>query len=330
MLFAVVLILCLLPYFYFASVLLSHRRVLLKFAPYDYIISFKICDFINIACDKRVVFTLFFIFVDYDFVRSKNIKINLTISILSLLGATGFIVLDDVYRSINSRKWNMTLTTRIILVSTFGAIAIGTILLFFDANIAELPLKERTLVAFFQTITTLTTAGFHTFPTVKLTAATTMVVIILMILGASPSGTGGGLKSTTWSAAIATILSFLHGRDEITFFGYKVPHGRITAAFATFALYLIAFSAGTYCLLLFDVHSFEASAFEIAAALGTVGLSRGITTDLSVGGKIVIIVIMFIGRLGVVSLALGAVAFYQDISHENQEPPPEKTDDIVL
>jgi trk system potassium uptake protein TrkH len=261
---------------------------------------------------------------------SGNAKISLVVSILSLLGAIGFIVLDDLIRSVKSKHVRATLTTRIILVATFGAVTAGTVLLFFDAAVAHLPLKERVLVAFFQAVSALTTSGFSTFSIGTLSNATVMVVIILMILGASPSGTGGGLKTTTWSAAIATILSFLRGQDEITFFKYKVPHGRITAAFASIALYLIAFSAGTYCLLLFDRHPFEDIALVVESALGTVGLSRGITEDLTFAGKIVIIVMMYVGRLGVVSLALGAVALYKDVSHENPEPIPEKKGDIVL
>jgi trk system potassium uptake protein TrkH len=260
---------------------------------------------------------------------TDNTKISLTISILSLLGAIGFIVLDDMVRSIKSKHVRATLTTRIILVATLGAITAGTVLLFFDAAVAELPLRRRLLAAFFHTVSALTTSGFNTFSIAKLSAATVIVVIILMILGASPSGTGGGLKSTTWSAAIATIMSFLRGHEEITFFKYKVPPGRITAAFAAIALYLIAFAAGTYCLLLFDPHPLEDTAFEVASALGTVGLSRGITHDLTFGGKIVIIVMMYIGRIGVVSLALGAVALYKDPAHD-PEPIPEKKEDIVL
>lgn len=262
---------------------------------------------------------------------SGNTKISLVIAILSLLGATGFIVLHDLTRSIQSKHVRATLTTRIILIATFGAVTTGTTLLFFDAAISTLPFKERLLVAFFQTVSALTTSGFHTFSVGTLSNATIVVVIILMILGASPSGTGGGLKTTTWSAAIATIMSFLRGQDEITFFKYKVPHGRITAAFASIALYLIAFSAGTYCLLLFDRRPFEEVALEVASALGTVGLSCGITEDLTLGGKIVIIIMMYIGRLGVVSLALGAVALYKDVAHENhEESTTEKKGDIVL
>jgi trk system potassium uptake protein TrkH len=270
-----------------------------------------------------------------------NIEVNLVVCALSLCGAVGFIVLDDFYRSVKSRSVKATLTTRIILSCTVSAIVIGTMLLFFDQYLAQLPLKERMLAAFFHTVSALTTLGFNTVPVSQMAVSTLTVLIILMILGASPSGTGGGLKSTTWSAAVATIVSFMRGHDEVTFFGSKVPHGRLTAAFASIAMYLIAFSLGTYLLLLLENRlPLEDAAVEIASALGTVGLSRGITGGLSAGGKIVVMAMMYIGRLGVISLALGAVALYQGMTHESnvheleasakKEDAEKKEDDIVL
>ena len=273
---------------------------------------------------------------------SDNTGVSLTIALLALLGGIGFIVLDDLYRSIQMKSLRTTLTTRIILVSTFGAIAVGTVFLFFDAGIAEFPLEKRILTAFFQTVAALTTSGYNTIPISNLTAATLVIAMILMLLGASPSGTGGGLKSTTWSAAIAAVKSFLRGDEEITFFNYKVPHGRTTAAFASITLYTLVFFIGIYCLLLLEIetHGFECIVFEVVAALGTAGLSCGITPDLSAGGKVVIMVLMFVGRLGVVAFALGAVALYHDISqdlhiaHETHKPgelmPPVQEEDIVL
>ncbi|MDR1485851.1 MAG: hypothetical protein LBT09_13645 [Planctomycetaceae bacterium] len=268
-----------------------------------------------------------------------NIKINIIITTLNLLGAIGFIVLEDFSRALygainyepdnseNNVKFKATLTTRIILVSTFGAVLLGTILLFFDANISLLPFKDRVLVSFFQTVSALTTAGFCTYPIAQLSAATAMIIIILMILGASPCGTGGGLKSTTWSAAIGTILSSIHGRENITFFGCVIPNGRINAAFAAFALYLITFSVGAFALLTFENHKFEDVVLEVASALSTVGLSRGITPELTVVGKIIIMIIMFMGRFGIISFALVAVAIYHEELKTQPENNPENNID---
>ncbi|MDR2643084.1 MAG: hypothetical protein LBC74_09850 [Planctomycetaceae bacterium] len=260
-----------------------------------------------------------------------NIKINIIVTTLNLLGAIGFIVLEDFSRALygainyepdgdtNNIKFKATLTTRIILVSTFGAVLLGTVLLFFDANISELSIKERILVSYFQTVSALTTSGFCTYPIAKLSAATAMIIIIFMMLGASPCGTGGGLKCTTWSAAIGTILSSVHGRENITFFGCIIPHGRINAAFAAFALYLITFSVGAFALLTFENHDFESVVLEVASALSTVGLSRGITPELTIVGKLIIMIIMFMGRFGIISFALVAVAIY----HDEITTPPE-------
>jgi trk system potassium uptake protein TrkH len=269
---------------------------------------------------------------------SDNAAVTFTIAVLSLLGGIGFIVMDDLYRSIKHEKLHTTLTTRIILTATTGAVLVGTLFLFFDPHLIELPLKKRFLTAFFQTVSASTTAGFHTLPISNLASATLVIVIVLMILGASPSGTGGGLKSTTWSAAFATILSFFRGKDTITFFGCQVPHSRTTAAFAAITLYLLTFAGGTYCLLLCDSHSFEQNVFEVASALGTVGMSCGITPELTFGGKIAIMILMYIGRMGVLSLALGAAALYHDISSDlyarfiekEEDVPAVKKDDIVL
>jgi trk system potassium uptake protein TrkH len=265
-----------------------------------------------------------------------NTAVNLTIALLSLLGGIGFIVMDDLYRSLRSRSFRTTLTTRIILTATGGAVVAGTLFLFFDPNITSFSLSKRLLAAFFQAVAALTTSGFSTIPISNLASASMIIVIILMILGASPSGTGGGLKSTTWSAALAAIMSFLRGDEEVTFFRCKVPHGRIIAAFASITLYLMTFAAGAYCLLLAEPHhAFEAIVFEVVAALGTAGLTHGITSELTLMGKLIIMALMYIGRLGVVSLALGAVALYYDIAHdpdesENLAPPPVKESDIVL
>lgn len=265
----------------------------------------------------------------------SNVPICMTVAVIMLLGAIGFIVLDDVCRSVQSKTLRTTLTTRIILAATFGALFFGTLVLFFDQNMAAFPIADRLLMAFFQTVSALTTTGFNSIPLNSITVSTAVIGIVLMILGASPSGTGGGLKSTTWSAAIATVLSFLRGHDEITFFGCTVPPSRLTAAFASITLYMLTFAVGTYFLLTFEKHPAEDIVFEAASALGTVGLSRGITPELTTAGKLIIMCMMYIGRIGVLSLAVGAVALYHDIAHDEEKPdkdtpPPAKSDDIVL
>jgi trk system potassium uptake protein TrkH len=247
------------------------------------------------------------------------------IAVLCYLGAIGFIVVTDIYQRMRGRSARITFTSRIILVATFGALIVGSILLFFDATLAELPLSERILAALFQAMAAQTTVGFNSVPVSSLSGSSVMILIVLMILGASPSGTGGGLKCTTWSAGLGACWSAMRGRKETTFLGSTVPGYRIQAAFAAFILYLIIYVLGCYVLLVVDNHKFEDVVFEAAAALSTGGLSRGITPELSDMGKVVIMVLMFIGRAGVVSLGLAALA-----RPDADKEPAAPVEDIVV
>lgn len=257
---------------------------------------------------------------------SGDLPINAIISVLSIAGACGFIVSGDLWMKVRRSGHRMTLTSKIILVATSGGIIIGAAVLFFDPAIRQLSLGERSLAAFFQSMTALTTVGFNTVPIGSLTGAAVMMILVLMILGASPSGTGGGLKSTSWSAGLAATWSAVRGRKEVTFFGSRVPTHRVQAAFATLTMYLLIFAVGAIAMLLVDTqHTFENVIFEVGSALGTVGLSRGITGDLSAAGKCVLIVLMFIGRVGVVSLGLAAMG---RAGAPGTEVPPEE--DLVV
>ncbi|MGF1531985.1 MAG: TrkH family potassium uptake protein [Puniceicoccaceae bacterium] len=255
----------------------------------------------------------------------SNFLIIGIISLLSILGALGFIVISDLWLASQSRIRKITLTSKIILVATFGGITLGALAITFDPSVSDAGYGKGLPVAIFQAISALTTVGFNTVPVGLLSQASIMVIIVLMILGASPSGTGGGLKSTSWSAGLAATWSMIRGRKETTFFGNVVPNHRIQAAFGSFTLYMMFFSLGCYLLLLADRHHFEDIVFEVASALGTVGLSRGITTELTVLGKVTVMGLMFIGRIGVVSLALAALAR----RHDN-EPEIRREEDLII
>jgi trk system potassium uptake protein TrkH len=251
--------------------------------------------------------------------------VNFIIAALSYLGAIGFIVVTDIYQYLRGRVTRITLTSRIILVATFGGLVVGTLLLMLDGSLANRPWGERLGAAFFQAMSAQTTVGFNTIPIGSMSGASVMVLIVLMILGASPSGTGGGLKSTTWTAGLGAMWSSLRGRKETTFLGCTIPSYRTQAAFAAFTLYLIVYAVGCFILLLVDDHRFEDVIFECASALGTVGLSRGITPELSDSAKLMVMALMFIGRAGVVSLALAALA-----KSDQDIPRDAPVEDIVV
>ncbi|MBN2023314.1 MAG: hypothetical protein JW809_11045 [Pirellulales bacterium] len=236
--------------------------------------------------------------------------LNVIVSVLSYLGAIGFIVCVDCWRMFTGKIERITLTSKIILWSTVWMTALGTLLLFVgEPSIQSKPADERLLAAFFQTMTSMTTVGFNTVSISQLSKASILVLVILMVIGASPSGTGGGLKSTTFSAILGVMRSAIRGENEVRFWGQTVPLERVWTAVAGLGFYLVMLMIGTYLLELTESGVFEQNLFEAASALGTVGLSMGITATLSNMGKLIVIFLMFCGRLG--PLTFGIALFFR-------------------
>lgn len=244
-----------------------------------------------------------------------HLEINLVIAVLSYLGAIGFIVWTDVWGFLNQRRTHaLSLTSKLILSATAGLGLLGTVLLFSgEPTIRALPTNQQLLAAFFQTMAAQTTVGFNTIPIAPLSKATILLVTVLMIIGASPAGTGGGLKSTTFATIIGVIVSLLQGRREVRFWKQPVSMESVLAAVASLGLYLAFLLVGTYFLEMTQPSSFDQNLFEAASALGTVGLSMGITSSLTPIGKLIIIALMYSGRLGPVTFGIALV----------QQRPPE-------
>ena len=242
--------------------------------------------------------------------------VNAVVSALSLCGALGFLVLGDLWAVVTGRREGLTLTTRIILASSAAVLGTGWLLLFVgDAGLAELPPEERLLASFFQSMTAMTTVGFNTHPIGALGVPSVVLVLVLMVIGASPSGTGGGMKSTTVTAVFAIVRASLTGRERITSLGRVIPEHRLRTAAATVGAYLAVLTVALYLLSLTEnvgtgegTFPFEDLVFEVASALGTVGLSRGITGDLSTLGRLIFVAVMFLGRLGPLSFGVALVA----------------------
>jgi len=234
-----------------------------------------------------------------------NISINCIIACLSYLGAIGFIVALDAWMVMTRQSRRITLTSKVILVSTLWLSIIGIVLFFLgEPAIRGLPFHDRFMTSCFQVMSALTTVGFNSIPIDKLSRASLFLIIMLMIIGASPSGTGGGLKATTFSAVIGVVRSAIRGLDRVYYWGREIPPERIWIAFASLGFYLFFVATGCYVLSLTEDFGFEAIFFEVASGLGTVGLSTGITASLSPVGKLVIIFLMFIGRLGPLSFGI--------------------------
>lgn len=235
--------------------------------------------------------------------------VNVTILTLCYLGAIGFIVLQDAWMAWRYPARRVSFTSKVILAMSAAVLIVATPILYFvEPAIAALPWPDRLLAAVFQVGSASTTAGFNTVPIGGLSAASLSLVVIIMVIGASPSGTGGGIKTTGLATLVAVLVSTLRGRRHVMLWGHEIPAGRIATATAAAVLYVGILLIGTWFLAFAERQDFLKLSFEAASALGTVGLSTGITGELSDAGKCIITLLMFVGRVGPITLALALLA----------------------
>ena len=241
--------------------------------------------------------------------------VNFTTSALIVLGGIGYIVWWDVIRVLKTRtKQNrkvfrhLTLHSKIAISSTLVLLVSGTVLfLIFEYNnpltIQSLSLFDKLQVASFQSVTT-RTAGFATVPQENLTNASSMVALLLMFIGGSPVGTAGGAKTVTMAVLVCSAISSIQNRNETTLFGRSVSRQSITKAVAVVtASFAIVFTSTVLLSAVMETSALDIL-FETVSATATVGLSRNLTGSLNLAGKIIIIVTMYFGRVGPISLAV--------------------------
>ncbi len=232
--------------------------------------------------------------------------LDLTLAGLIITGGLGFTVLTDLF---HPRRY--TLHARVVLTATAVLVLIGTLLVLMlessnAKTLGSLPWDGRLLAAFFQAVTP-RTAGFNTLDTASLREPTLMLVIALMFIGASPGGTGGGIKTTTFVVPMAVILSMLRGRPDPELFRRRLSPIVVYKA-VTIALLGVAFVVTMATLLsLAEGVQFIAALFEVVSAFGTVGLSTGITPSLSAIGRILVMATIFTGRVGLVTVAFALI-----------------------
>lgn len=234
-----------------------------------------------------------------------NVPVNVVVMCLSYAGAMGFIVISDVWRKCTRRGYRVTFTTRVILTITCVVTLWGTTqLYFFEDSFRAFAPGQRLLASLFQTMSAMTTVGYNTVDVTSMMPLSLFVLTIIMYVGASPSGTGGGMKSTTVSAVFAYVKSQLGLRGQVTLSGRSIPDYRVSNALTIFLFYTAILFTGIYLLTLTDGMraDFLDLMFEAASALGTVGLSSGVCAGLGTGGKTMLIVLMFIGRVGVLTI----------------------------
>lgn len=231
----------------------------------------------------------------------QDITINLVVTALIIIGGIGFMVLIDIK---NQRKWHkFSLNSKIVLLSTICLNAFA--FLFFYAvernnaeTLGQLTELGKWIAAWFQAVTP-RTAGFNTLDTASLTDASTLVTLLLMFIGGGSISTASGIKIGTFCIIIVATLAYLRKQENVSIFHYTLSDELIHKAFTVFFSSIAVILFSTLLLLILEPQlPFLDVLFETVSALSTVGLSRGITGDLSICGKILICLLMFIGRLG--------------------------------
>lgn len=242
-----------------------------------------------------------------------NPLINVTTIALIVSGGLGFLVWWDLYRVAKNRLgWRkLKLHSKLAIASTAALILGGAVLFFLfeygnPDTLGKLPFGSKCLAALFQSVTP-RTAGFFTVDQSGFRDASAALTMILMFTGGSPMGTAGGIKTTTVALLILTVAAYLKGKSDTEAFHRRVREQDIRTAIAVAALGVAALLASGMVLSLTMDAPFIDVLFETMSALGTAGLSRGLTGDLTLTGKIIIILNMYLGRIGPITLATAIV-----------------------
>ncbi|MEZ4704876.1 MAG: potassium transporter TrkG [Bdellovibrionota bacterium] len=232
--------------------------------------------------------------------------INMVLTVLSYAGGIGFIVFTDLWSKIKNHDRRITFTSKVIVFVTLITSLGGVIGIFFlEPSIQGLPMKEKFLVALFQAMSASTTVGFNSVPMTSLSLPVIMILYFLMFFGASPAGTGGGLKSTTLTALLGEAWSHLRGYETVCMFGRRIPDSRVRAASMSATTYGMILGMGIFLTAVAMPRAdFEWLVFECISAIGTVGMSMGLTGELNAPAKVIMIGLMYIGRLGVITFGL--------------------------
>ncbi|MGF0095645.1 TrkH family potassium uptake protein [Peptoniphilus sp. SGI.035] len=238
----------------------------------------------------------------------SDFTVNIVISLLIIFGGLGFTVFIDIFRKKNFK--NLNLHSKIVISVTAILLLVGAIAFFLiegnSAAMEGLTLKGKILSSFFMSVTA-RTAGFNSIDISKMQESSLIVTIMLMFIGASPASTGGGIKTTTFGVLLFSTISFLRGNKETEIFHKTISHESLIKSLCIFTLSstLVIFSS---LLITIDEQGkflYLDILYEIVSAFGTVGISRGITANLSSLSKIILIILMYLGRVGAATLGIG-------------------------
>ena len=267
---------------------------------------------------------------------ATNPLINIVTSALVILGGLGYIVWWDVLRVVKSRSpknrkifRHLTLHSKMAITVTAGLILAGAILIFIfeyanPLTIGEMGLFDKIQVSFFQSVTT-RTAGFASVPQENLTNASAAVSVILMLIGGSPVGTASGMKTVTIAVLVCAAFATIRNKNSAALFGRRISDDSVRKAVAVVVMFLTICVSSTVLILATSNASAIDAVYETVSATATVGLSRNFTATLNAFGKLIIIVTMYFGRVGPISLAVALGR-----KNESQNVISEPTEDIII
>jgi len=236
----------------------------------------------------------------------SDLTINLTVAMLVLLGGMGFSVIADIW---TTRKFSrLSLHTKLVVVTSLVLLLAGTVVIFLleynnPATLGPLSWQDKLLSSFFQSVTS-RSAGYNTISISSLETATLFFMSILMFIGAAPGSTGGGIKTSTFAVLMLVVWAIIRGKQDIEVFHRSIGRQIVYRAFAVAFIASLLVIFITMMLVIQEKQPFINLLFEVVSAFGTVGLSTGITPALSDTSKFWLIITMFAGRVGPVTLAL--------------------------
>lgn len=248
--------------------------------------------------------------------------VNIVVTSLIITGGLGFSVVYDLWRNSRDKK-RLSVHTRLVIVTSFILIAAGAVLFFaleWSSALKGLTPAGKLMASYFQSVTP-RTAGYNTLDMAALRPTTLFLIIILMFIGASPGSTGGGIKTTTFSLLLLASKTISAGREDIEVYNKRIPFHQVYKALTIFLLAIFWVVLVAMVLTMTENADFLTLMFETVSAFGTVGLSMGFTPKLSEIGRMLIILTMFLGRLGPMTVAF---ALAQKREHSKIRLPEEK------
>ncbi len=230
--------------------------------------------------------------------------VNIVIMLLIIIGGIGFITWDDIkMQGYHIHKYRMQ--SKVILAVTVCLIFLPA-LYFYFFEFSNIPSGERFLYSLFQSVTP-RTAGFNTADLALLSETGSAVMIVLMLVGGSPGSTAGGMKTTTFAVLISAAVSVFRGRENAHFFGRRISEDTVRSAVAVSTMYFTLFLSGGFLISRVEQLPLLPCLYETASAVATVGLTLGITPRLGLSSRVILILLMYIGRVGGMTLIFAAM-----------------------